>query len=244
MEFEKIILIGIVIFLASVLQGIFGFAFMLIAMPLVSFILDMRATVPLLALLAFSVSLIYWFLVLRLPRSEPFYYKKIMPLFAGALLGIPIGVSFLIQFDERLIKLILGSVLILYSIYSLFYKKIIVRLPDWTGYIFGFLSGLMGGAFNIGGPPVVFYIATKEWSKIEIVSSLSLFYVAASTLIILFHVLAGNITKSIAMTFVSILPVQIIGLLLGIHIFRRISEEKYKRFLFVLLIVMGIMLMI
>jgi len=243
MEFEKVILIGIVIFLASVLQGIFGFAFMLIAMPLVSFILDIRTTVPLLALVSFSVSLIYWFLVLRLPRSEPFHYKKIMPLFAGASLGIPIGVSFLIQFDERLIKLILGIVLILYSIYSLFYKRIIVRLPDWTGYIFGFFSGLMGGAFNIGGPPVVFYISTKEWSKIDIISSLSLFYVVASTLIMLFHIWAGNITGDIVVTFLEILPAEFIGMLLGTSLFRRISEDKYRKGIFALLIVMGMMLM-
>ena len=44
------ILIGAVIFLASLLQGIFGFAFMLIALPLLSFFMSMKVAVPLLSL--------------------------------------------------------------------------------------------------------------------------------------------------------------------------------------------------
>src|SRR3990170_144738 len=99
MEFEKVILIGIVIFFASVLQGAFGFAFMLFATPLVSFIIDIKAAVPLLALLSFSTALIYWVSVFRLSGSRRFEYRKIKALFIGAPLGIPIGVFFLIQFD-------------------------------------------------------------------------------------------------------------------------------------------------
>lgn len=238
------ILVGIVIFLASVLQGAFGFAFMLFAVPLVSFILDVKTAVPLLALLSFSTALIYWVSVFRLSGSRRFDYRKIKALFIGAPLGIPIGIFFLIQFDVNLLKLVLGIVLILYSAYSLFNKRMVFQLPAWTGYLFGFFSGILGGAFNMGGPPVVFYISTKDWLKIDVISSLSLFYLAQSTLIILFHILVGNISRNITLTFLEILPAEILGIVLGTYIFRNMSEEKYKKRLFILLLLIGIMLMI
>ena len=98
-----------------------------------------------------------------------------MPLFIGAILGIPCGIFFLLEFSDRLIKSILGVVLIVYPVYSLLIKKIPCRPPGWTGYIFGFLAGALGGAFNMTGPPVVFYISAQEWSKMEIVGSLNFF---------------------------------------------------------------------
>ncbi|MCL5061719.1 MAG: sulfite exporter TauE/SafE family protein [Nitrospirae bacterium] len=163
-------LIGVVIFLTSVIQGIFGFAFVLVGMPLLSFFLNIKVAAPLLAL--FTV-LITGIMTFRLKKK--FDFKRVMPLFIGAVLGIPVGIFFLLKFSDNLIKSTLGVVLIVYSAYSLLIKRILCKLPRWTGYIFGFFAGALGGAFNTTGPPVVFYMSTQEWSKIEIVGSLNFF---------------------------------------------------------------------
>lgn len=236
---HETILIGAIIFLASFLHGMFGFAFVLIALPLLSFFLSIKIAVPLLSL---CLALLSGILSFQLKRK--FDYKGIMPLLIGAVFGIPIGIFFLIEFSDKILKMLLGIILIIYSSYSLLFNRIPFRLSRWTGYIFGLLGGSMGGAFNIPAPPVLFYISTQEWTKTDTVGSLNLFFFITSVIVVAFHAIFGNLTRGITVTFIGLIPVVIIGVLIGTYFFKKMSEANYRRGLFALLIIMGIMLLI
>lgn len=233
---EKV-LIGIVIFIASLLQGVFGFAFMLIALPLLSLFLSVKVAVP---LLSFFLALLSGILAFRF-RGR-FDLRDVMPLLSGALIGIPLGILFLIEFSDRFIKTTLGLLLIGYSLYSLLIREIPYRLPGWAGCIAGFSAGALGGAFNITGPPVVFYMSAQKWTKLNSVGSLNFFFCVTSTVLLAFHIALGNITREITFTFLELIPVMVAGMLVGVHVFKRIDEENYRRGLFFLLSVMGLML--
>jgi uncharacterized membrane protein YfcA len=235
----EILLIAIVIFIASALQGVFGFAFMLIALPLLSYFMSLKAAVPLLSLL-FLLSSIIQMLQLR----GKFTYRNVMSLLIGAVFGIPIGIFFILELNERLIKAVLGFVLIAYSVYSLLMKRTPLHFPEWTGYLFGFLAGVLGGTFNMTGPPLVFYISGQQWKKINIVGSLNFFFFITTVLVIAFHIVAGNVTQEITIKFLILSPVMVAGLTAGLHIFKRVNEDNYRKGLFVLLMIMGIMLML
>jgi len=234
----EIIYIGGVIFIASLLQGMFGFAFVLIGMPLLLLFLNIKFVAPLIALF---LPLISGILTFRF--RVRFDFRKIVPLIIGAVFGIPIGIFLLNEFSDGLMKSILGVFLIIYALYSLFIMRIPYRMPAWTAYVLGVLAGTLGGAYNTTGPPAVLYISNREWPKMEVIASLNLFIFSTSILVLLFHLVSGNITSSIAMTFLKLIPVMITGMLCGIYGIRRLSEERYKKALFVVLIVMGIMLM-
>ncbi len=238
MNFE-VILIGVVVFIASLLQGVFGCAFMLVALPFLSYFMSIKVAVPLLSLLFVLSSLI---MTLRL-RGE-FSYRSVLPLLIGALFGIPVGIYFIVAFSEGLIKATLGVLLIAYSLYSLFVKEVPFCLPGRTGYLFGFFAGALGGAFNITGPPVVFYVSTQKWSKANIVGSLQFFFLLTGLFVVAFHVVVGNITREMTKTFLELLPATLTGLFAGLHIFKRINEDSYRKGLFILLVIMGIMLLI
>jgi hypothetical protein len=235
----EILLIAIVIFIASALQGVFGFAFMLIALPLLSYFMSVKTAVPLLSLL-FLLSSIIQMLQLR----GTFAYRNVMPLLIGAVFGIPIGIFFVLELNERLIKAVLGFLLIAYSAYSLLVRRTPLRLPEWTGYLFGFSAGVLGGTFNMTGPPVVFYISGQKWQKSNIVGSLNFFFFVTSVLVIAFHIVAGNVTREITITFLKLVPVMVAGLTAGLHIFKKVNEDNYRKGLFVLLLLMGIMLLL
>ncbi|MBZ0154981.1 MAG: sulfite exporter TauE/SafE family protein [Alphaproteobacteria bacterium] len=231
--------IAAVIFLASLLQGVFGFAFMLIALPLLSFLLSMKVAVP---LLSFFLALLSGILAFQL--RDKFDYRGVVPLLLGGIAGIPAGIFFLLKFNDTLIKAILGIVLILYSAYSLFLKRVPFRFPGWAGYLFGFFAGALGGAFNITGPPVVFYLSAREGSKIDIIGSLNFFFCVTSILVLALHTAVGNITYEITMTFLELIPVMLAGMLAGGHILKKMNEDIYRKGLFLLLFVMGVMLLL
>lgn len=232
-----IIIIGIIVFFSSILQGMFGFAFVLIAMPLLSLFLSIKTVAPLIALF---LPLITGILTCRYRVS--FNYRKILPLIIGTALSIPLGILFLLEFSEKVVKATLGVVIILYSTYSLIAKRTPYRFPSWSGYIFGLIAGALGGAFNTTGPPAVFFISTQEWIKTEIIGSLNFFIFSTSVMILFFHLLSGNISWEIVLLFLKLIPVMIAGMLAGTHFFKRMSEEKYRKALFILLIIMGGML--
>ena len=234
----EILLVAIVIFFAAALQGVFGFAFMLIALPLLSYVMSLKTAVPLLSLLFFLSSLIQMFQL-----KGKFECRNVMSLLVGAVFGIPVGIFFVLELNDRLTKGVLGFLLIVYSLYSLLVRRRPLRFPEWTGYLFGFAAGVLGGTFNMTGPPAVFYIAGQQWQKDNIVGSLNFFFFITTVLVIAFHIVAGNLTQEITIKFLMLSPVMVAGLLIGLHIFRKVNEDNYRKGLFVLLMIMGVMLL-
>jgi len=235
----ELLFIGAVIFVSSFLQGMFGFAFVLTGMPLLLLFLNIKFVAPLIALF---LPLITGILIFQFRTG--FIYRKIVPLIAGSLFGVPLGIYILDEFSDKLMKSILGLIIITYSIYSLLIKKVTWKLPDWTAYLFGLAAGILGGVYNTTGPPAVLYVSNRDWSKMEIIASLNFFIFTTSILVLLFHLISGNITSEIAVTFLKLTPVMILGMLTGIYSTRKLSEIRYRKALYVLLIVMGVMLIL
>ncbi|HHN63957.1 MAG TPA: sulfite exporter TauE/SafE family protein [Nitrospirae bacterium] len=231
------LIIGVVIFLSSFLQGMFGFAFVLFSMPLLLLFLSIKFVAPLIALFLPSVT---GLLVVKFRLR--FSYREVAPLIIGTLIGIPIGIYLLNEFSDRMMKSILGIFLVSYALYSLKVKGVSWRLPSWTAYLFGLLSGILGGAYNTTGPPAAMYIANREWPKLDVVSSMNFFIFTTSIMVLLFHLISGNITAEIFMRFLTLIPVMVLGMLAGIYGNRKLSDERYRKGLFILLIIMGIML--
>ncbi len=237
MILQKLI-IGSVIFIAAALHGAFGFAFVLIAVPLLSSFQDIRVTIPLISL---------FFVLLSGIRSvqlrNEFDYKKTIPLLIGAAFGIPLGIYLLSVVSERLMKSALGIVIILYSAHSLMFKRISFRPPEWSAYLFGFFSGVLGGAFNMTGPPVVLYAFTRMWTKTIIFGSLNFYFLITSIVVVVFHVMAGNMTREVTLSFITFLPALFAGMYLGGRIFIRVNDENYRNGLHILLTLAGAMLL-
>lgn len=231
--------LSLIILFSSVLQGMFGFAFMLLALPLSSLLISIKTAVPLLSLF---LALIAGILTFRM-RGR-FSFRDIMPLVIGAVIGIPIGIYFLIRSSEGFIKSTLAILLIAYSLYSLLVKKIPFRLPPWTGYLFGFFAGSLGGAFNVTGPPIIVFILTQDWSRFNTIGTLNFFFFITSLLIVIFHIVMGSINADILTTFFKLTPAVIAGMLIGTYVFRKMNDENYRKGLFLLLIIMGVMLLL
>ncbi len=233
----EMLIAGLVVFVASVLQGMFGFAFVLIGMPLLSLFMSIKFVAPLIALF---LPLITGLLTFRF-RSH-FEYRKMLPLIAGTALGIPLGVFFLMEFSDKAVKTTLGVFLIIYASYSLLTKRAPFRFPPWSAYILGFVGGTLGGVFNTTGPTAVLYISSQDWAKINIVASLNFFIFIASVMVFLVHLISGNFTGEIFTSFIVLIPAMLAGMLVGVRGNRRFSEEKYRKSLFAVLMVMGVLL--
>jgi hypothetical protein len=230
--------IGAIVFFAGFTQGLTGFGLGLVAMPLLGIFLDMKVVIPLVAIFN-AVSSAILFLKLR----SQIEYRDIAALLLFTLFGIPFGVYLLKTWDEDVIKAVLGLILIVYSIYSLFFDAKGLRLSRtiWA-YPFGFLGGLLGGAFNTSGPPVIAYMSLKSWSKDRLKGTLQGYFVASCAMIVLFHVVAGVTTLKVLRSFLLFSPFLLFGVLTGSKLYDRMDTGSYRKSIFILLAVLGLLL--
>lgn len=231
---ETYLLTCLIVFLAGFIQGLSGFGSVLLALPLLAIILDIKTVIPVAALYGLSIAL-----VLLVQLREHLEWRKVWPLLLGAALGVPIGVFFLKKLDRDMIQYTLGIILISYSLYSLFFRTLRSGIGERWGYVFGFLAGCLGGALGASGPPVIVYTSLQSWSKDKIKVTLQGFFVIAGLMVIFGHAISGITTAVVLRLFGISVPAMVLGTYVGSYFYGMIEEQWYRRMVFILLAFLG-----
>lgn len=225
------------IFLAVFTQSVSGFGVALVAMALVTISLEIGVAVPLVALVMFTIE---FFLLLYYRHA--FNWQAVWRVIAGSIIGIPVGLYLLSRLNERIVLSILGIVIVIYAIYGLLKIRMPeLKQPVWA-YVFGFLAGMLGGAYNTSGPPVVVYGDCCHWDPEAFKSNMQGFFVPSSLVIVLGHALNRNLTPEVWHNFLWAIPAMALGILAGTSLDRFINSDTFRKIVLVLLIVMGLRL--
>jgi len=229
-----VFLVPAVLFLSSLTRAAFGFGDALLAMPLLAMLVGVRTAAPLVALvagvLAASILISSWRHVR--PASA---WRLIL----GGLAGIPLGLWFLRGAHETLMKLALAAGLIAYSAYSLIRPRLPRLKNDNPAFLFGFAGGILGGAYNTNGPPVVIYGALRRWSPASFRATLQGYFLPSGLLILAGHGAAGLWTTRVLHLFLISLPATLAAVWLGERINRRIPPGRFDRLVNGILLLIG-----
>lgn len=227
--------IALIIFCAAFTQSVTGFGFALIAVPLTIELLGAQTSAPLIAVTALTSEMIMLF---RYRHS--INLRALARLSIASVIGIPIGVILLQSADNRSMMIFLGVFIIGYAVYALLNLHLpAIQHPRWA-YGFGFVSGLLSGAYNVGGPPVVIYGSCRRWPPLEFKSNLQGFFLVNSVTVIVTHVLAQHYTPLVWQNYLAALPGLGLGLLVGINCDRFVNPALFRKIVLVLLVVLGI----
>jgi uncharacterized membrane protein YfcA len=229
--------VGLVVFLAVFTQSLSGFGSALVAMALLPALIGIRLATPLVALVGFALEII---LIVR--YRESLDVRAIWRIVLAALVGIPLGVFFLSRADEKISLSLLGVVLAGYAVYALLGLKM-PRLdrPTWA-YLAGLFGGLLAGAYNTAGPPVILYADCRRWPPDVFKSNLQGYFIVSSVMVVASHMLNGNFTFQVWHLFLWMIPSIIVGLIAGLSLDRWLNPLLFRRLVLVLLLVMGIRL--
>ena len=222
-----------VIFVAGLVQGFTGFGSVLLALPLMVLFLDVKTAVPFMTLAGMTLNLL-----LVIPLWKHLDWKKIWPLLAGSLFGIPISIYLLIYLESRAIMIIIGLTLLAYGLYGLFIRTKPYHLKGSWGYFFGFLSGCLAG-FGTASPPAVVYTSMQPWNKDEVKSTLQGYFILSNIAVIAGQGGSGLITKeALHYYYLSILPIMA-GTYLGHFFYEKVPEIVYRRGVLIMLALLG-----
>jgi uncharacterized membrane protein YfcA len=157
--------------------------------------------------------------------------------------GIPVGVLTVRFAPEHAVKAILGVLLIAFGLYS--FTRLTppnLKRQGWL-YVFGFTSGVLGGAYNTNAPPVVLYGALHGWPPERFQATLQGYFLPAAVLICAGHALGGLWTRSVFSLYLAALPFALLAILLGRRLSNRIPAATYQHLLYGALIVLGLLLL-
>jgi len=226
--------VGMIFLLAGLIQGLTGFGSVLVAIPLLCLVIDIKTAVPLCILNNIIITT-----TLARQLRKDIDRKKILPLCIGALPGIVLGSTVLKEIDATVIQLFLGILLVTYSIYSLVVLPKPRKIHPVWAWVIGFSAGIMGAIFSIGGPPAIIYATLKNWSKDEVKATLTGFFLVNSYLIGVAHWLTGVTTRQSLNLFLVSAPFVLVGTLGGSHLYTLLPKKKYVKIIYLFLIVMG-----
>lgn len=230
-------LIAAIIFFAGFTQSVVGFGFALIAVPLLIEQIGVQSAAPLASIASITTEVI---LLVRYRHSVNF--NALGRLSLASVVAIPLGVLLLQSADERLMMALLGVVVTGYALYGLLNLRMPeIQHPYWA-YGFGFVSGLLAGAYNVGGPPVVIYGSCRRWTPAEFKSNLQGFFLINSVTIITAHALAQHYTMDVWQQYVTALPGLALGLLAGFFLDRFVNPGVFRKLVLALLIALGLSL--
>ncbi|MEL4895920.1 sulfite exporter TauE/SafE family protein [Crocosphaera sp. Alani8] len=232
-------LIALIILLGVFIQSLSGFGLGLFVMPLLTLIIDVRVASPLMNLIALLTLLIISFYY-----RKQLEFKGILGLVVASGLAIPFGVYFLKHIHQTIALTILGIVVLSYAIYSLLELPLPIISSHKWGFGFAFLSGLLSGAYNTGGPPIVIYGSCRRWTQEEFKTNLNFFFFCNVIIIFINHLLQGNYTTQVINLFLSNIPIIFVGLTLGFLLSDRVNLLVFRKLVLVLLVITGLQLLI
>jgi hypothetical protein len=224
---------------AAFVTGLAGFAFGLVAAAVWLHVLTPVETPALIAAYALIVQ---GYAVWTLRRA--LNARRLAPLVIGSLLGVPAGVALLAWVPQAGLRVAVGILLTLFSLYSLARPK----LPQAPGAgraadaVIGILNGLVGGSTGLAGILVVIWSGLRGWPRDEQRAVFQPTGVATFLMTIAALGGGGMITSRTVQLFFAGLPALAVGTWLGWMLYGKLDEPAFRKVVLMLLSMSGIAL--
>jgi uncharacterized membrane protein YfcA len=227
--------------LGGFVQGLSGFAFTMVAMALWAWTLDPQLAA---ATAVFGGMAGQIFAVVTIRRG--FDFAVMLPLLAGAAIGIPIGVTILPHLDPDLFRTLLGAFLTICCPVMLAagqFPRIEARGPVSDGVV-GVVGGAMGGIGGFTGIFPTFWYTLRGFEKDRLRAVVQNFNLAALTVTMASYVATGIATARMLPAFAIVVPAMLLPWWLGSRVYVGIGPVTFRRVVLGLLTLAGIAMLI
>jgi hypothetical protein len=172
-------------------------------------------------------------------------WRAVSPFIIGGALGVPAGTALLTTVNEGTLRLVIGVLLLIYSLYSLFrpaLKPVRGGVPADFGI--GVANGLIGGLTGLGGIAVTIWCQMRGGNKdaqraISQPVMFATFVMSAISLGV-----AGAFKIETLKLYALALPALIAGVWLGLKLYGKLDDLTFRKVILVLLFVSGLSLIV
>jgi hypothetical protein len=230
---------AVVIAAAAFVQGLAGFGIGLVSLAFLPFLMSPQHAIVLITLYA-----AVFIVIIFIPLRRDFTLHGMIELVAGTILATPVGIWLLAGLPADLLKRLIGLVLLLIVALEwlgLYPERL--RGRGW-GFGAGLAAGVLGGAIGTPGPPVILYAAAQDWSPRTVKANIQAFLMINQAVILIGYWWAGLLDREVwRITWLFAAPA-VLGLAAGMLLFNRLDRERFRRVVFAVLLVSGLVLLI
>jgi hypothetical protein len=228
-----------VLFFATLIRSAFGFGEALIAVPLLALLMPVEVAAPVAVLCSITVALI-----VVLQDWRHIHLRSAGWLVISTFFGIPLGLVILKTLPEGTVKSVLAVIIIGFSAFSLRTGGRHELKTDRHAWIFGFLAGILGGAYGMNGPPLVVYGSLRRWSPGHFRATLQGYFLPASIVGMAGYMIAGLWTPTVTRFYLWSLPGIILATFLGRLVNQRLRPERFIIYVHAGLVLIGTVLLL
>jgi hypothetical protein len=106
------------------------------------------------------------------------------------------------------------------------------------------MAGVLGGAYNTNGPPIIIYGVLTRWTPDQMRATLQGYFLPAGILILAGHGLAGLWTPEVLRFYAFTLPPVVLALLAGNRLSRKLPPGRFDKLVYGALVFMGVLLIV
>lgn len=223
---------------ACFVQGLAGFGIGLVSLAFLPFLMSPQHAIVLITLYA-----AVFIAIIFIPLRRDFTMQGMTELVAGTVLATPAGVWLLAALPPDLLKRLIGLVLL--AIVALEWLGLYperLRGRGW-GFGAGLAAGVLGGAIGTPGPPVILYAAAQDWSTRTVKANIQAFLIVNQAVILIGYWWAGLLDREVwRLTWLYAGPA-VVGLAAGMLLFTRLDRARFRRVVFAVLFLSGLVLL-
>ena len=223
---------------ACFVQGLAGFGIGLVSLAFLPLLMSPADAIVLITLYATVFTVVIFF-----PLRRDFTFHGMGELIVGSIIATPAGVFILAIMPPAALTRLIGLVLLV--IVGLEWLGLYPELRGrgW-GLGAGLAAGLLGGAIGTPGPPVILYAAAQDWSPRTVKANIQAFLIVNQAVILVGYWWAGLLDREVwRLTWLYAAPA-VAGLVAGMLLFNRLDRARFRRVVFAVLFVSGLVLLI
>ena len=228
-------------FAAAFVTGLAGFAFAIVAAAAwLHFLPPTQATALIVAYGLIVQGVSVW----KLRRA--IVWGRLMPFLIGGMIGVPLGIELLRWTDPATLRIAIGAILVIFSLWNLFRPSLASMAHAGTvadGAV-GVLNGVIGGATGLAGIAAVIWCSLRGWPPAEQRAVFQPSGVAIFAMTALWLGGTGMIGGDTLTLFLIGLPALAIGTWAGLKAFGKLDDQAFRRIVLVLLLISGASLLI
>ncbi len=236
---DQFILISVTLafFFGGVVKGVVGVGLPLTSIALMTLVIDLRLAVPLLVIPIVVTNIIQ---ALRGGRFKEIL-QRYWPMLITATIGVWAGAALLFRVDLSYLLCVLGIVISAYSLINLYTIRLTVpkKFQSALSPLVGLCSGLLAGTTGSIGVPVIIYYQALGMLKDVFVQAVGINFLFTGTIMgIAFALENGLNSETLPMSALAVIPAYL-GMASGQWIRDKVSEEKFRTCLWILLLLIG-----
>ncbi len=225
-------------FFAYTVQAITGFAGNIFAMPVGTHLLGLGSSVAVLNAMGFFACGL-----LGIMNIKHVNWRELAKIVLTMLPFVLVGIWLDTLLPLHVLLKIYGLVILLVGAKNLLSKRQ-KFLPEWALWIVLALAGLIQGMFVSGGALLVIYTVQKIKDRQQFRSTLSMVWAILNFIYAAIAFQQGSFTADVVQVVLMCIPLAVLATFLGNRLQRHISQERFLKLTYGLLLCIGLVLIV